>query len=168
MGQVIISNSITPRSNWHEYRVTKYNPNKRNNLGHYLGADEWTCFSEVGEKVSLKKYEVIERNYILSASDLLLYAGITSLKIKGLEEYNKKSYLKEGEIISLPQLNSILQSVLRNEFWCQFESLDGFIHLGYDYYMYVGVSKTDSSIIQKITNRGLFVEAFTSPYHEEN
>lgn len=151
-----------------EYRITKYNPKKRNHLGHYLEIDEWTCFSEVGGKVSLEEYEYFEKNYILSASDLLIHAGIMSLQIKGLEDYGKKSPLKENELIPISLLNSCLQSVLRNEFWCKFEFEEGFIHIGYDYYMYIGIPEIDPTIIQNITNRGLFVETFTSPYHEKH
>ena len=152
----------------YEFRITKYDPNKRNKLGHYLDANEWTCFSDVGKSVSLEEYEAIEKAYILSVIDLFLNAGISYLKIKGFENYHKHSDLKENEVILMADLSSELQSVLRNEFWCMFESEKGFVHFGYDYYMYVGVSEINNLLIDKIRNRRLFVEEFVSPYHEEN
>ena len=148
-----------------EYRVTKYNPEKRNEMGHYTDDEEWTDFSEVGTKVSLEEYLNIESAYINLAIDFMKYSGVSFLKVVGLEDYKNKNKLKENESISVDTLESILRSILRNEFWCRLESKNGFIHFGWDYYMYIGVSKVNELAISHTKERGLFVEEFISPYH---
>ena len=43
------------------------------------------------------------------------------------------------EMCSTTALAGALRDVLREAFWCRFEAADAFIHVGWDYYMYVGV-----------------------------
>lgn len=43
------------------WRITKYDPLNRDADGIYLDLEEWTCFSEVGTKVSMAEYEVTEK-----------------------------------------------------------------------------------------------------------
>jgi len=66
------------------------------------------------------------------------------------------------------KLEKELRSLLRGDFWCKYESELGYVHVGYDYYMYIGVSSVESETIERAENRGLFVEEFTSPYHPED
>lgn len=73
-----------------QYRVTKYNPNKRNNLGHYQDQNEWTEFSDVGKSVSKEEYLSVEKSYIDSAIDFVASNDIKSLKIIELEDYHNK------------------------------------------------------------------------------
>ena len=151
-----------------EYRVTKYSPEKRNDLGHYLDSSEWTEFSDVGESVSLEEYEAIESAYIKSALDLVTNSKIEGLCIDALEDYQNNSEFKDGELVSFSNLPGVVRSLLRGEYWCKLIATDCFIHIGYDYYMYVGSSVADSGTISRVTNRGLYIENFISPYHPEN
>jgi hypothetical protein len=151
-----------------EYRITKYNPAKRNELGLYLGKDEWTEFSEVGKNVSLEDYEKVEAAFTKSALEFLSSAEIKELNVVGLEDYQNKSRHKENDTISIDKLEKELRSLLRGDFWCKYESELGYVHVGYDYYMYIGVSSVESETIERAENRGLFVEEFTSPYHPED
>jgi len=151
-----------------EYRITKYDPCKRNNEGHYTDLEEWTDYSEVGNKVSLDEYEKIENAYIESAFELINDSGCKELKVSGLEDFKNESNLKEHQIIPSKNIRPILQAILRNKFWCRLESENSFIHFGWDFYMYIGVSKSNESTIKGIEQRGLFVEKFISPYHPEN
>ena len=148
-----------------EYRITKYNPEKRNEFGHYTHSQEWTSFSEIGKNVSLEEYLAVECAYIKSAIEFLQYSNVCSLRVSGLEDSSHQSHVQEGEIIPIEHLEPVLRALLREEFWCRLEAVDGFIHVGWDYYMYVGVIKGDELAISKATNRGLFVEDFVSPYH---
>jgi len=70
----------------------------------------------------------------------------------------------EGSNLSLEQLKIMLPGVLREEFWCKFEGPNSFIHIGYDYYMYVGVPVRCSRAEQLASSLGLFVEPLRSPY----
>lgn len=45
----------------------------------------------------------------------------------------------EGSALGLPQAIEALRRMLREDFWCRLEVEGAFLHVGYDYYMYVGV-----------------------------
>jgi hypothetical protein len=49
----------------------------------------------------------------------------------------------------------------------ELQSDEYFLHFGYDYYMYVGVSLACPRSRALATAAGLFVEDFVSPYHPE-
>ena len=154
--------------NMNEYRVTKYNPDNRNELGHYLDLSEWTEFSDVGKSVTLDEYEVIESAYINSALDLITNSKTVGLTIESLEDYQGSCEYKDEELVPFSKLPGVVRSLLRGEYWCKLVAKEGFIHIGYDYYMYVGSSISDADTISRVINRGLYVENFISPYHPED
>ena len=153
----------------HEFRVTKYDPANRNELGHFLGS-EWTAFSDVGREVtgsvlSLAEYERVEEAYIGSALAFLVEAGVDHLCAVGVENAGASPAApKEHARLSLRELEAAIRGVLREEFWCRFEGPDAFVHLGWDFYMYVGVPIPCESACAFAEDRGLFVESFESPY----
>ncbi len=132
-----------------------------------MDQDEWTSFSEVGTKVSREDYEAVETNYIESAIELVSGLKRIEFTICGLEDQTERSGLIEGSQIDGPEIERILRGILREEYWCRLETKEAFIHVGWDYYMYVGVPEAGDSTMERISNRGLFVEDFTSPYHPE-
>ena len=146
-----------------EFRVTKYNPIFRNEDGSYK-LDEWTSYSDVGSLVSLEEYLEVESSYINTAINFMKNSDVESLKIVGLEDSDEVSKLKNNETILISNIEKILKSILRDEFWCTLESKNGFIHFGYDYYMYLGVLNFDYSLKQNAEQNNLFVENFESPY----
>lgn len=147
-----------------QYRITKYNPDKRDSLGIYQDQSEWTDFSDVGKSVSTNDYVTIERAYIDTAIEFITNSDIESLRVIELEDYENKSNFKEYEIVSLDALESLLRSLLRGEFWCKLESKNGFIHIGHDFYMYLGVPEENLFFKSNAIKRGLFVEEHPSPY----
>ena len=151
-----------------QFRITKYDPNKRNDLGHYLDIDEWTEFSEVGKKISLEEYEAIEGLYLDAAYELISKSGIKFLNLIGLENYKKLCPYAENDQIDISNIRDVVRSLLRTEYWAKLESQEGFIHIGYDFYMYVGTKDFDESAICKIADSGLYVEQMSSPYNEND
>jgi hypothetical protein len=150
-----------------EFRITKYNPENRDASGAYLDHGEWTSFTEVGTKLSEKEYQAVESNYIEAAIDLVSDQKQKELTVVSLEDHNGKSMLAEGSKIEGTQIERVLRSLLREEFWCRLESEEAFIHIGWNYYMYVGVSEVREETQERILNRGLYVEDFISPYHPD-
>jgi hypothetical protein len=67
--------------------------------------------------------------------------------------------------LSLVQVGDVIPQVLREEFWCRLEGVEGFIHIGWDYYMYVGVPIPCPAAQMRAAALGLYVEEFASPYH---
>ncbi len=145
------------------YRITKYDPTLRNVSGAYL-PDEWTsyCDVELG-RVSLADYERVEHSYVLAAQAILREAGVQELSIAGLEDSDARARVKNDDKLSVENLNRVLIDVLRNQYWCRLEGENAFVHLGYDYYMYVGVPKACKKSEAATIDLGLFVERFPSP-----
>ena len=152
-----------------QYRITKYNPEFRNLSGAYL-RDDWTSSADIGKRfdgvlLTSDRYRIVESAYLKVASAFLAEAGISQLKVVGLENQPPfKSAPEEGAVVSLDEVPTILQSLLREEFWCKLEGSTSFLHVGYDYYMYVGVPKVCVNSSALARTLGLFVETFQSPY----
>lgn len=149
-----------------EYRITKYDPIRRNSHGHYLH-DEWTEFSDVGASVSLEDYERVENAYINAALNFASSWGSTEISVSGLEDYQNRCQFKDGQRIQLSDIPSILRSLLRCEFWCRLEASEGFLHVGRDFYMYAGSTQTSEELLTANHGSGLFIEKIISPYHNE-
>jgi hypothetical protein len=96
-------------------------------------------------------------------------AGIKTLEARDVENHRGALAVPaEGALLTPAKLAIAFRAVLREEWWCRFESSTGFVHFGYDYYMYVGVSRRSAVAEDAALSRGLFVEPFTSPYHAED
>ena len=155
-----------------EFRVTKYDPALRAANGAYLG-DDWTSVSDVGRtfngvELTSTEYERVEHAYVLTALTFLQDCGISSLTVCGLENHSEAPHAPtHDEHLSLAQIATTLPSLLREEFWCRLEGPEAFIHVGYDYYMYVGVPSISNAAQRLASSAGLFVEPFKSPYKYE-
>jgi hypothetical protein len=151
-----------------EYRVTKYDPAFRVR-GAYK-REEWISVSDIGKSfggvvLTEAEYQRVEDAYITAALSFLSEAGLTELVVEGLE-YRGGSPLpfSEGSVLRGAELGQALRRVLREEFWCRFEAPNGFIHVGYDYYMYVGVPQSCPESQKLVRELGLFAEPLESPY----
>jgi hypothetical protein len=156
----------------HEYRVTKYNPKFRNHSGAYTRA-EWIMFSQIGQTFSgvvltSEEYERVEEAYIQSALSFLREGGLLSMRVAGLENPRKRPLdFQNDSVLPLDRIGGIIRQILREEFWCRLEGRDGFLHFGWDYYMYIGVPQLCPTARAKAGELGLYVEEFASPYVED-
>lgn len=156
-----------------EYRVTKYDPTNRKLDGRYT-ADEWTSWSQVGQEVggrvlTVQDYWKVEDAYVIAAMQMLSESGVDSLVVRGLENasgYEPETFdLCEGSVMKGNELQHALRCLLREYFWCRLEGGEGaYIHVGWDYYMYVGVPRPVPESRRIAREAGLFVEVFESPY----
>ncbi|NNJ26091.1 hypothetical protein [Alienimonas chondri] len=155
------------------YRVTKYDPVHRDELGRYA-RDDWTSFADVGREcagaiLTLDEYERVESTYIDSALGFLREADVRSLSARGVENASGSSVAPtEGASLEPLALGAVMQGILREDFWCRLEAPAAFVHFGWDYYMYVGVPARCESACEVARRRGLFVEPFESPYRESD
>ena len=150
-----------------QYRITKYDPAKRHPDGTYSVDDEWTSYQDINESVSEEDYLKCEVAYIKTAIKFLNENQISSLRVKDLYDQENISSLKENEILPVSNLEHHLRNVLREEYSCKFENDNCFVHVGWDFYMYVGVMKTPSNAIDFAERNSLFVEEYVSPYIEK-
>jgi hypothetical protein len=169
-GRVFFYNLVRPHKvAVHSYRITKYNPALRDAAGAFLGS-EWTSIADVGasfagKELSLAEYERVEAAYVSAAQSFLVEASVATLQVQGVE--NSGGGLAapaEGAVIEVRAIPSILVGLLRDSFWCRLESASAFVHVGYDYYMYVGVPSRCPVSERKAAEAGLFVENYSSPY----
>lgn len=156
-----------------EYRVTKYNPAFRDPRGAFT-KNEWISVKQIGQSfdgvvLTHAEYKRVEQAYISAALALLSEAGLTSLRVEGLHNARGEQLpFSEGSVLPLSQVGDVIGRLLREEFWCRLQGVDGFVHIGWDYYMYVGVPHPCPAAEAQAVELGLYVEEFGSPYHEED
>ncbi len=167
------------------YRITKFDPKKRNEEGHFVDNSEWTAISDIGKSeyrnVDFEEYEKTETAYAESIKLILNEKNITSLKIDSLELrdtfedfeiYRKNGRLKNididfnneidilenGTTLNLTQIQKMIRLILRETIWMNLLGSKFKITFGYDYHMYVECSEFEKSTINRIEKMGLFVE----------
>ncbi len=167
------------------YRITKFDPKKRNEEGHFMDNSEWTAISDIGKSeynnVSYKEYEKTETAYAESIKLILDEKKISNLKIDSLELHNtledfenyKKddrlknmdvdfkseiATLRNGTTLNLKEIQKMTRLILRETIWMNLLNAEFKITFGYDYYMYVECSELTNVTIERIENKGLFVE----------
>ena len=156
-----------------EYLITKYDPRKRDAQGRYL-AEEWTMYAQVGQviaghSVTMDEYLRTEKAYIDATIQLLAACDIVALTVRDLQNAAGQSpssfELREGATLTGESLREAVRRLLREEVWCRLEGEDGsYVHVGWDYYLYVGVPCVASTAVNAAHADGLFVELAVSPY----
>jgi len=153
----------------YQYRITKYNPSRRD-LGGAYAIDEWTSRSDIGKsfggvRLTESDYLRIEQAYLEAAVAFLKEARIDELTVVGPENHSKvPAAPQDGSRIKTEDVPEVVRSLLREDFWCKLETPVAFIHVGYDYYMYIGTPIECGCASVAAQANGLFVEAFKSPY----
>jgi hypothetical protein len=168
-----------------KYRITKYDPAKRNAKGHYLDSTEWTSISDIGKteynSPTYSDYEKIENSYVESINMILTINQISELEINGLESYNTKEdfvefkknerlinldvnyetkikNLTKGAIVKMSSISKLVRLILRETIWMKLLNPKCNLEFGYDYYMYVQCEELSKQTIKAIEGLGLYVE----------
>ncbi|WP_338596360.1 hypothetical protein [Saccharopolyspora sp. SCSIO 74807] len=156
----------------HQYKITKYDPELYGAGGAYEG-DDWTSMSEIGKEfdgaiLTHSDYRRTESAYLEAIRLLASSSGVSSLEVRDLEvDEDSGVSVREGGLVTIDQGLELCRMMLREgPVWCKLENGERFyVHVGYDYYMYIGSSGNDASEISEIRESGLFVtENFPSPY----
>ena len=168
-----------------QWRITKYDPGLRDNSGAYQG-DAWIMMSDIGSEFNGKhftaeEYVKTEDKYVTVASALLKAFGVPYLNVKQLHTpavgtmtkdvasrhgLYEEANLLEGQRLNLQEALHAIRLMLREFVWCKLEFENRFfIHVGWDYYMYVGTTLDGSEFAKILRDSGLFAEPFESPYH---
>jgi hypothetical protein len=152
-----------------EFRVTKYDPAHRDRRGAYT-RDEWISDGDIGRAfggvvLTEAEYRRVEDAYVTAAVAFLREAGVEMLSVAGLENHAAVPLLfAEGSPLGLVEIGDVVRRMVRGEFWCRLEGAGAFVHVDYDYYMYVGVPVACPGAVALARRLGLFPESFLSPY----
>jgi len=157
----------------HCYRVTKYDPALRNESGAYTG-DDWTMFSQIGEafggvRLTRATYLEVEAQHLVAVASFLEESGTSSVTAEDVVNSDNASRVSEGAELSPVEAIEAVRQMLRDEGWCRLTDGDRFyIHVGWDYYVYVGTESPCDRSVELAQQRGLFVDRdFPSPYLSE-
>ena len=164
------------------WRVTKYNPIYRDAQGRYT-REEWTSIEDIGklykgEELTVEEYEVIENAYVEAVVFAMKQLELETLKVteletgeytvyKGVSDLTSEHFYKtvqNNKDVSIDDVPHLVKLILREIIWAKLVSDDLCVHFGYDYYMYFIIKKKLEKVIRHISEKGLFIEDFKSPY----
>ncbi len=172
-----------------KYRITKYDPALRNEDGWYM-PDDWIDWSDIGKTyngnmLDAREYKEVETKSIEVATKILKYKTVTTMEIKGLEDYLEEedvsmyiSIFKDKQIelsrtdeelwmeirngkriINIENIPNMLRLLLRSLLWCRLVSKRRMkLYTGYDFYMYCECDSIPDEIINFGKREGIFVE----------
>jgi hypothetical protein len=92
----------------------------------------------------------------------------TSVRANGVENHGQTFRVSEGAELSPVEAIEAIRQMLRDERWCRLVDGDRFyIHVGFDYYVYVGTNMRCDRSLALAEQKGLFVDHdFPSPMLE--
>lgn len=167
----------------YQWRVTKYDPAERNSEGHYLKG-EWVGIFELNETFGGKTFTIddyleVEEKYVNAAVRFFKETNEESLTLRNWQKYESgnisvepfgldiSANFTDGQSISIDSLPVVIRMLLRDIAHCEIEIKDTFfIHIGWDFYMYIGSAVSLPAAIDDVNKSGLFVEECTSPHLE--
>lgn len=150
------------------YRTTKFDPAKRNELGHFpLDNKEWTDFEDYSDpNYNFENYMLTENAYIYTiyyfiqknkAENFQLYKVVKNCKI------TKNSNLIKDRLFIEYICRDNLRVVTNNG--CKIRSQNMCIHFGWDYYMFIGSNKKINKEIIEFGGIKIYIEPIDkSPY----
>ncbi|MGW5452502.1 hypothetical protein [Nocardia sp. NPDC003979] len=150
------------------YRVTKYDPDDRDEHGRYLGAEDTDSDHGAVESAYLRAVAAfaddagVDRLAIrepqIGAVDAHCLAGLFPPDLAGFHD---------GAEIPIAVGLELVRAMLRdNGAWCRLEVEDVFtVHVGWDQYVYIGADHACERALSRTHALGLFAERLTaSPY----
>lgn len=168
----------------YEYRVTKFDPDSRDPDGIFRG-DDWIGIGDIGDTfqgnvLTESDYVEIESKYVAAVRALMRLNSVAAMNVDDLQIYSLTDIsvgldgfdamlqtIEKNRLITSESLDTLVRSCLRGLIWCRLVSADNagvFVHFGYDFYMYFGsLVEIKSGDVPS----GIYVEPFSSPYHED-
>jgi hypothetical protein len=156
----------------HRFRVTKYDPSLRDERGMW---DDWTSIRDIGKtfsgrRLTLTDYLDVEAKHLAVLASFIEEARIEVLQALGVENTEDRQELTEGQRLSPVEAIEVVRAMLRMRVWCRLEARDAFyIHVGDDFYLYVGSNEPSERSVDLAKRLGLFVDRdFPSPYWHQD
>ncbi|MFP4355263.1 MAG: hypothetical protein ACLFUJ_09080 [Phycisphaerae bacterium] len=118
----------------------------------------------------IKAMRISELHNDVSGPYDLLLAGVpeclTESSREMLENVWERSEMCNGQTLEKSLFRDVFRLCLREVLWMKLESTTGgYVHFGYDYYVYVGVDAKPTLWSIEVPD-GIFIECCSSPYRE--
>lgn len=154
-----------------ELRVSKYDLALRDERGAFTG-DAWTSVSDVGdifggEVLTLHRYLEVESHHLQVVATFLAEAETDHTMVRDPERYEARCWPVDGKRLTRLESVDLVREMLRERGFCRLEAhRDVYIHVGHDYYVYMGGNVSSEQTRLAAAQVGLFVDPqFVSPYH---
>jgi hypothetical protein len=151
--------------------VTKYAPALRDERGAFTG-DDWTSVGDVdgsfgGEVLTLHRYLEVESHHLQVVAAFLTEAGADHTTVRHPERVEARWWPVEGERLTRLESVDVVREMLRERGFCRLEAhREVYIHVGDDYYVYMGGNVPSEQTRLVAAQVELFVDSpFVSPYH---
>ncbi|MCT6590896.1 hypothetical protein N3553_13540 [Pantoea dispersa] len=82
--------------------------------------NEWTSYFDVGNKVSLEDYILVEDEYINFVISLCYLFSVEKLTVSELEIFDEAGLLKYPESVAINELPLLIRDVLREKYGANF------------------------------------------------
>ena len=152
-----------------QLRISRYRPGVPQSA-----TSTWTSMSDVGHVfddglLSQAEYERVEQLYLAALVALLDDAGRPELLVSDVQLSPSASAaaraVRDGARVTVPDAVEICRLELREELSCRLDDERFYVHVGFDYYLYLGCERVSPAVIAAIEESGLFVErGVPSPY----
>lgn len=162
----------------HVYKVTKYDPADFGQGG-YTGPEDSDSDHGPVEQAYLSTVDAFSRALRIDTYMVRDPGHWDGGRIRG--HYRSPDPLAEvvpggrfavhdGFAVTPAQTTELVRLMLRGEnFWCRLETVDAFVHIGWDQYMYLGSPQPLTEVVAEARRLGLFpVQLAASPYELDN
>ena len=143
-------------------RISKYEENTN------VHTEEWTSISDIGKRygnnvLTYDEYLLIENHYLTCIDEIMTAANQATFRIENLEKYSKVQW-KNNQLIDVSNMIRFVRDCLREKCWARLIGENSYVHIGYDFYIYVGVSIDLSTVFSIVKENQLHCKEMVSPY----
>ena len=120
-----------------------------------------------GKVLTLERYLDVEAAHLRMVGAFLEEAQVAATVVRAPERYDAPWWPTEGQSLSRLIAVDVVREMLREHAWCRLEGPQNtYIHVGYDYYLYLGGAVACPHAIALGRDLGLFIDTdFSSPHH---
>jgi hypothetical protein len=117
--------------------------------------------------LTLDRYLEVEAGYLRVGAAFLAAADVETMTALDVESYNARWWPEDGESLSALESVDVVREMLRERGFCRLAAPhDVYVHVGYDYYLYIGGNVSCERTLKVAAEASLFVDRdFPSPYH---
>jgi len=168
------------------YRISKFDPKKRDLNGIYIDQNEWSAILEPNPNntPAYDEYVKVENTYLDTINLILSEININTLTISSLNNYctfenfqeslandrlkellvtyNEIMELHDGLILSLDRIDIVSRLILREVVWMDLISEKVMVVFGYDYNIFIKCPKLSNFLIENIHKNGLYIDNWES------